>query len=66
MSEQVLEYNMFPQKTYGGNVKVRVLDDGRLCYTITMPGSDQTCEMVVDPADENDMRAVRQLHLVDK
>lgn len=55
---------MYPQKTYGGRAETQVLDDGRVKYDIYLEGSDKPNTIVVDPANENEMRGVRQLHLV--
>lgn len=57
-------YNMFPNKTYGGHVDTEILNDGRIKYFINITGQETPNEIVVDPSDENEMRAVRQLHLI--
>jgi hypothetical protein len=64
MGAGLRRYNMFPQKTYGGHVETEVLDDGRIRYRIFVVGADAPTTMVVDPLDENQMRGVRQLHLI--
>ena len=59
-------YNMYPQKAFGGHVETRVLQDGRLQYTLfpfPFDGSDKRV-IIVDPANPEEMRAVRQLHLI--
>ena len=59
-------YNMYPQKAFGGHVETRVLQDGRIQYTLfpfTYDGSDKRV-IIVDPANPEEMRAVRQLHLI--
>ena len=59
-------YNMYPQKMFGGHVETRVLQDGRIEYTLfpfPYDGSDKRV-IVVDPANPEEMRAVRQLHLI--
>jgi hypothetical protein len=66
MSAKVRTYNMYPQKTYGGHVEARVMHDGRIHYSIYMLGTDQACDLIVDPSNENEMRGVRQLHLVQR
>ena len=66
MSELRRRYNMFPNKTFGGHVDTEVLDDGRIRYYINVTGTESTSELIVDPRDENEMRAVSQLHLVTK
>lgn len=64
MSGRRRRYNMYPQKTYAGHVETEILDDGRIKYYIYMLGWDQPNEVVVDPSDDNQMRGVRQMHLV--
>jgi hypothetical protein len=59
-------YNMYPQKAFGGHVETRVLQDGRIQYTLfpfPYDGSDKRV-IIVDPANPEEMRAVRQLHLI--
>ena len=59
-------YNMYPQKMFGGHVETRVLQDGRIEYTLfpfPYDGSDKRV-IVVDPANPEEMRSVRQLHLI--
>jgi hypothetical protein len=55
---------MYPQKTYAGHVETEILEDGRIKYYIYMLGWDVPNELVVDPSDDNEMRGVRQMHLV--
>lgn len=64
MSEERRQYTMYPQKTYGGYVETQVLEDGCIKYYIHLMGSDRPNVMIVDPADENQLRGVRQLHLI--
>jgi hypothetical protein len=59
-------YNMYPQKMFGGHVETRVLQDGRIQYTLfpfPYDGSDKRV-IIVDPANPEEMRAVKQLHLI--
>jgi len=59
-------YNMYPQKSFGGHVETKVLQDGRIKYTIfpfPFDGSDKRV-IIVDPANPEEMRAVKQLHLI--
>jgi hypothetical protein len=60
---------MFPQKTFAGHVETEVLTDGRIKYTLfPMPfdGAIEPRSFIADPANEVDMRAVKQLHLVEQ
>jgi hypothetical protein len=62
----VRRYNMYPQKAFGGHIETKVLPDGRIKYTIfpyPYDGSDQRT-LIVDPANPEEMRAVKQLHLI--
>jgi hypothetical protein len=62
----VRRYNMYPQKSFGGHIETKVLPDGRIKYTIfpfPYDGSDQRT-LIVDPANPEEMRAVKQLHLI--
>lgn len=59
-------YNMYPQKSFGGHVETKVLPDGRIKYTLfpfPFDGSDKRV-IIVDPANPEEMRAVKQLHLI--
>ena len=60
-------YNMFPHKTYGGQVEAEVQTDGRIKYTLypfpCESGDGRT--LIIDPAHAEDQRAIRQLHLVE-
>ena len=64
MSGTRRRYNMYPQKTYAGHVETEILDDGRIKYYIYLLGWDEPNELIVDPSDDNQMRGVRQMHLV--
>lgn len=55
---------MYPQKTFGGYVETEVLQDGRIKYYIHMLGFDEPNEVIFDPADEEQARGIRQLHLI--
>ena len=62
----VRRYNMYPQKAFGGHIETKVLPDGRIKYTIfpyPYDGSDKRT-LIVDPANPEEMRAVKQLHLI--
>ena len=62
----VRRYNMYPQKAFGGHVETKVLPDGRIKYTVfpyPYDGSDKRT-IIVDPANPEEMRAVKQLHLI--
>jgi hypothetical protein len=57
---------MYPQKSFGGHVETKVLPDGRIKYTLfpfPFDGSDKRV-LIVDPANPEEMRAVKQLHLI--
>ena len=59
-------YNMYPQKSFGGHVETKVLPDGRIKYTLfpfPFDGSDKRV-IIVDPANPEEMRAIKQLHLI--
>jgi hypothetical protein len=59
-------YNMYPQKMFGGHVETKVLPDGRIKYTIfpfPYDGSDKRV-VIVDPANPEEMRQIKQLHLI--
>lgn len=59
-------YNMYPQKSFGGHVETKVLQDGRIKYTLfpfPFDGSDKRV-IIVDPANPEEMRAIKQLHLI--
>lgn len=59
-------YNMYPQKSFGGHVETKVLPDGRIKYMLfpfPFDGSDKRV-IIVDPANPEEMRAVKQLHLI--
>lgn len=59
-------YNMYPQKMFGGHVETKVMTDGRIKYTIfpfPYDGSDKRV-LIVDPANPEEMRQVKQLHLI--
>lgn len=64
MGAERRQYTMYPQKTYAGTVETEVLPDGCIKYLIELQGAQAPTEMVVDPADANHMRGVRQLHLI--
>ena len=62
----VRRYNRYPQKAFGGHIETKVLPDGRIKYTICpypSDGSDKRT-LIVDPANPEEMRAVKQLHLI--
>jgi hypothetical protein len=62
----VRRYNMYPQKAFGGHVETKVLPDGRIKYIVfpyPYDGSDKRT-IIVDPANPEEMRAVKQLHLI--
>jgi hypothetical protein len=66
VNPHVRRYNMYPQKAFGGHVETKVLQDGRIKYTIfpyPYDGSDKRT-VIVDPANPEEMRAVKQLHLI--
>ena len=59
-------YNMYPQKMFGGHVETKVLPDGRIKYIIfpfPYDGSDKRV-VIVDPANPEEMRQIKQLHLI--
>ena len=61
----VRRYNMYPQKSFAGHVEAEVMQDGQIKYTIfpfPFDGSDART-IVLDPANPEDIRAIRQLHL---
>lgn len=57
-------YTMYPQKTFAGYVETEILADGKIQYFLFFDGMVEPNEFTVDPADEDQMRAVRQLHMV--
>jgi hypothetical protein len=62
----VRRYNMYPRKGLGGHIETKVLPDGRIKYTIfpyPYDVSDQRT-IIVDPANPEEMLAVKQLHLI--
>jgi hypothetical protein len=68
MAGRVRRYNMFPQKTFAGHVETEVLKDGRIKYTLfPVPfDGEEPRTFILDPASESDMRAAKQLHLVEQ
>lgn len=64
MGAERRQYTMYPQKSYAGTVETEVMSDGCIKYYIQLQGAGSPTELVVDPADENQMRGVRQLHLM--
>ncbi len=64
VSAERRHYSMHPQKAYAGTVETEVLADGCIKYYILIHGAHEPTELVVDPSDENQMRGVRQLHLM--
>lgn len=60
----VHRFGMYPQETFAGHAEARVLADGTVEYQLFfVPFDGQTRTLIVDPANEEEMRAVRQLHL---
>lgn len=58
-------FNMFPHNVWGGHADVTVLPDGMLQYILYFHPFDGHADrtMIVDPSNEEHMRAVQQLHL---
>lgn len=64
MSTQRARYNMFPQRTYAGYVETELLESGHIKYYIFLDGCETSSEMIIDPRNENDVRSVKQLHMI--
>lgn len=57
-------YTIYPQKTFGGYVETEIQNDGKIKYFLFFDGMNEPNDFTVDPADEDQMRAVRQLHMI--
>jgi len=62
----IRRFNMFPYKTFGGQVVSEDLEDGRVRYTLfPFPADgDDSRTLIIDPKNVADQRAISQLHLV--
>lgn len=65
LSPYVIRYGMYPHKEWAGHAEARVLKDGRIHYDLFFfPYGSSPRELVVDPANVEHIRGLKQLHLV--